>query len=60
MTETNPRDDDRRAPDSRSSWLDLEPADFDTDLPVVQGALFPEPDRLGTPPLFGGLFGDDL
>jgi hypothetical protein len=59
MSETNPCADSAEL-DSRSSWLDLEPADFDTALPVVQGALFPEPDRLGTPPLFGGLFGEDL
>jgi hypothetical protein len=60
MTETNPRSDDRSARDSRPSWLDLEPTDFDTQLPITQGALFAEPDRLGTQPLFGGLFGEDL
>jgi hypothetical protein len=58
MTETN-SESDRPEREPRASWLDLEPADFDTQLPMTQSALFPEPDRLGTPPLFGGMFGDE-
>ena len=46
--------------DAQLSWLDMEPADFDAAAPLVQGALFPEPDRMGTPALFGDTFGSDL
>lgn len=35
----------------------MEPADFDTELPMTQGSLFSMPDRLGTPTLFCDAFG---
>jgi hypothetical protein len=35
-----------------SDWTAMQPADFDTDVEPVQGALFPVPDKLGTPDLF--------
>ena len=34
--------------------------DFDTAAPMVQGALFPKPDSMGTPALFGDAYGTDL
>jgi hypothetical protein len=39
--------------DAPVSWLDMAPADFDASPVPVQGALFAEPDRLGTEPMFG-------
>jgi hypothetical protein len=33
-------------------WLAMSPGDFDFAAPTVQGALFVEPDRCGTPDLF--------
>lgn len=61
MSATDKRNADAGKPaDARPGWLDLGPADFDTDLPVIQGALFPAPDRFGTEPMFGGMFGDEL
>jgi hypothetical protein len=61
MSATDNHSGDARKPaDVPSGWLDMSPADFDTALPVTQGALFPEPDRYGTEPMFGGLFGDEL
>ena len=35
-------------------WLDMQPETFDADAKPVQGALFPEPDKCGTPDLFDG------
>ncbi len=46
--------------DLPTAWLDCKPTDFDTSPPMTQGSLFVEPDRLGTEPLFGGAFGEDL
>lgn len=41
------------------NWLTMTATDFNDDLPLVQGALFAEPDRLGTPAMFGDAFGID-
>jgi hypothetical protein len=46
--------------DAQLSWFDMEPAAFDTAAPLVQGALFAKPDTMGTPALFGDVFGTDL
>lgn len=35
-------------------WLAMAPGLFDTAAPPVQLALFPEPDAMGTPDMFGG------
>lgn len=41
------------ASDAGPLWTDMTPGQFDTDAKPVQGALFAEPDRCGTPDLFG-------
>jgi hypothetical protein len=56
----NHRDQASPAAAQQLSWFDLEPADFDSAAPLVQGALFAKPDSMGTPALFGDLFGTDL
>ena len=58
MTTTS-NDSDQPA-DTQLSWFDMQPADFDTAAPMVQGALFPKPDSMGTPTLFGDAYGTDL
>jgi hypothetical protein len=35
-------------------WTAMQPEQFDTQAPLVQGALFAEPDKCGTPDLFDG------
>lgn len=42
-----------QASHTQRSWLDFQPADFDTDPEPVQGALFAAPDPLGTADMFG-------
>lgn len=39
---------------AQANWLDMTPDLFDADARPVQGALFPAPDRYGTPDLFDG------
>lgn len=46
--------------EARPDWLTMQPTEFDTALPLKQGALFPEPDKYGSAPLFGDAFGMDL
>lgn len=48
------------ARDAQQGWLSMTPADFDSQLPMVQGSLFSSPDPMGTPAMFGGTFGEDL
>lgn len=37
---------------AQSWWLEMGPEVFDTSLKPTQGAMFPEPDPLGSPELF--------